>query len=64
MPSSQCDAVPMSVADLEEFGRNLRRFVERELMPFERHVVAVIRTEEQFLRMESRTPWSSSSDPR
>jgi acyl-CoA dehydrogenase len=32
-PSS---AAPMSAQELEEFRRNLRRFIERELMPFER----------------------------
>lgn len=39
-PSSQCDAAPMSVAELEEFHRSLRRFVERELMPFERRTMS------------------------
>jgi hypothetical protein len=27
----------MSVSELDEFRRSLRRFVERELMPFERN---------------------------
>ncbi len=38
--SSQHDAAPMSAAELEEFRRSLRRFVERELMPFERRVMS------------------------
>jgi Acyl-CoA dehydrogenase, N-terminal domain len=36
MPSGQPDATPMSAPELDEFRRSLRRFVERELMPFER----------------------------
>jgi acyl-CoA dehydrogenase len=39
-PSSQHDAAPVSAAELEEFRRSLRRFVERELMPFERRVMS------------------------
>jgi len=38
--SSQRDVSPMSTAELEEFRRSLRRFVERELMPFERQVMS------------------------
>jgi acyl-CoA dehydrogenase len=37
--SSQHNAAPMSPAELEEFRRSLRRFVERELMPFERRIM-------------------------
>ncbi len=39
-PLSQHDAAPMSAPELEEFRRSLRRFVERELMPFERRVMS------------------------
>src|SRR3984957_9780113 len=38
--SSQRDVSPISTAELEEFRRSLRRFVERELMPFERQVMS------------------------
>jgi len=37
--SSQHNATPMSAVELEEFRRSLRRFVERELMPFEQGVM-------------------------
>jgi acyl-CoA dehydrogenase len=33
-------AAPISVQELDEFRRNLRRFIERELMPFERRVMS------------------------
>ena len=39
-PASQRGAAPMSVAELEEVRRSLRRFVERELMPFERRAMS------------------------
>src|SRR5258708_32141382 len=37
MPSAQ---PVMSVSELDAFGRSLRRFVERELMPFERRAMS------------------------
>ena len=32
----------ISVSELDEFRRSLRRFVERELMPFERHAMSAV----------------------
>jgi acyl-CoA dehydrogenase len=37
--SNPSSAAPMSAQELDEFRRSLRRFVERELMPFERRVM-------------------------
>src|ERR1700760_4623069 len=37
--SSLRDAAPMSALERDEFRRSLRRFVERELMPFERRPI-------------------------
>lgn len=39
--SANATAMPMSAPELEEFRRSVRRFVERELMPFERRAMSV-----------------------
>jgi acyl-CoA dehydrogenase len=44
--SVNAPATPMSAPELDEFRRSLRRFVERELMPFERRTVSALEREE------------------
>lgn len=40
MPNVTPESEPLSAAELDEFRRSLRRFVERELMPFERRAMS------------------------
>ncbi len=46
MQETTLPVTPMTVPELEEFRRSLRRFVERELMPFERRAMSEREREE------------------